>query len=234
MLRGDAAGMTVVGLDNIGKSHGAGADGLHDISLTLETGDFCFITGARGAGKTTLLNIIALADKPSSGTLILFDTDALEADRATRSALRRRIGIVFQEPRLLDHLSVADNIGLPLRIAGTPEMEIRQHVGELADWLGIAHRIDSGPQALSIGERKRAAAARAIVSRPDLLIADEPMDGVDDETVPMLMRAFEQLHNLGTTVLVATHDLAFARHSGRPSLHLDRGALAIADDGAAG
>src|SRR5436190_22868320 len=126
------AGVAVVRLDNIGKSYGAGADVLRDISLTLEPGEFCCVSGASGAGKTTLLNIIALAEQPSSGSVTLFDTDALAADRAMRAALRRRIGIVFQDLRLLDHLSVGDNIGLPLRIAGVPEDEIRDHVNELA------------------------------------------------------------------------------------------------------
>jgi cell division transport system ATP-binding protein len=224
--------VAVVRLDNIGKSYGAGADVLRDISLTLEPGEFCCVSGASGAGKTTLVKIIALADKPSSGSVTLFDTDAPAADRATRAALRRRIGIVFQDLRLLDHLSVGDNIGLPLRIAGVPEHEIRDHVNELADWLGLAHRIDTRPVILSTSERQRVAVARAIVSRPDLLIADEPTGRIDGETASTLAHVFERLNGLGTTVLIATHDIALARQFECRHLHLERGELTSLDIGA--
>ena len=223
--------MAVVRLDNIGKSYGAGAAVLHDVSLTLEPGDLCVVTGASGAGKTTLLNIITLAELPSVGRLTLFGTDALAAGRATRAALRRRIGMVFQDFRLLDHLSARDNIALPLRIVGVPESDIRDHIGELADWLAIGHRVEARPQALSISERQRVAIARAIVSRPDLLVADEPIAGVDGETALMLVRVFERLNSLGTTVLIATPDLALARQFGCRHLHLEEGELTSPDPG---
>jgi len=209
----------VVRLDNIGKSYGAGADVLHDISLTLEAGDFCCVTGASGAGKTTLLNIVALAEQPSYGRLTLFGADALAADRDTRAALRRRIGI-------------RDNIALPLRIAGIPEDKIRDHVDELATWLGIASQLESSPQTLSAGERQRVAIARAIVSRPDLLIADEPTAGRDDETALSLLRAFERLHSLGTTVLIATDNIALARRLECRHFHLEEGWLTSLDTAA--
>ena len=224
--------MAVVRLDNIGKSYGAGAAVLHDVSLTLEPGDLCVVTGASGAGKTTLLNIITLAELPSVGRLTLFDTDALAAGRATRAALRRRIGMVFQDFRLLDHLSARDNIALPLRIVGVPESDIRDHIGELADWLTIGHRVEARPQALSISERQRVAIARAIVSRPDLLVADEPIAGVDGETALMLVRVFERLNSLGTTVLIASPDLALARQFECRHLHLEAGELTSPDPGA--
>ena len=223
--------MAVVRLDNIGKSYGAGAAVLHDVSLTLEPGDLCVVTGPSGAGKTTLLNIITLAELPSVGRLTLFDTDALAAGRATRAALRRRIGMVFQDFRLLDHLSARDNIALPLRIVGVPESDIRDHIGELADWLAIGHRVEARPQALSISERQRVAIARAIVSRPDLLVADEPIAGVDGETALMLVRVFERLNSLGTTVLIATPDLALARQFECRHLHLEAGELTSPDPG---
>ena len=222
----------MVRLDNIGKSYGAGADVLHDISLTLEAGDFCCVTGASGAGKTTLLNIVALAEQPSYGRLTLFGADALAADRDTRAALRRRIGIVFQDLRLLAHLGIRDNIALPLRIAGIPEDKIRDHVDELATWLGIASQLESSPQTLSAGERQRVAIARAIVSRPDLLIADEPTAGRDDETALSLLRAFERLHSLGTAVLIATDNIALARRLECRHLHLEDGWLTSLDTAA--
>ncbi len=215
--------MAVVRLDNIGKRYGAGAAVLHDVSLTLEPGDLCVVTGASGAGKSTLLNIITLAELPSVGRLTLFGTDALAAGRATRAALRRRIGMVFQDFRLLDHRSARDNIALPVRIVGVPESDVRDHIGELADWLAIGHRVEARPQALSISERQRVAIARAIVSRPDLLVADEPIAGVDGETALMLVRVFERLNSLGTTVLIATPDLALARQFECRHLHLEAG-----------
>ena len=129
--------MAVVTLDGIGRNYGAGGAVLSEISLTLEAGEFCFLTGAPGAGKTTLLNIIALAEEPSAGRLTLFETDTAAVDRTARAALRRRIGIVFQDLRLLDHLSAGDNIALPLHVAGMADADIGEHVGEVASWLGI-------------------------------------------------------------------------------------------------
>jgi len=223
--------MAVVTLDGIGKSYGAGAAVLSEISLTLEAGDFCFVTGASGAGKTTLLNIVALAEAPSSGRLSLFDTDVAATDQKTRAALRRRIGIVFEDLRLLGHLSAEDNIALPLRIAGMRDAEIREHVAEVADWLGIGERIELRPAALSPGERQRVALARAVVSRPDLLLADEPLNRVDDDTAALLMRAFEQLNRVGTTVLIAAPDSDLVRRSPHPRLHLEGGRRAGPENG---
>jgi cell division transport system ATP-binding protein len=215
--------MAVVTLDGIGKSYGAGAAVLSEISLTLEAGDFCFITGASGAGKTTLLHIIALAEEPSSGRLTLFDTDVAAADRSARAALRRRIGLVFQDLRLLDHLSAADNIALPLRIAGMPDREIGEHVADVVGWLGIGDRVELSPADLSRAERQRVAVARAVASRPDLLLADEPTSGVDDETALTLMRAFEQLNRVGTTILIATPNAALGAQRQHPCIHLEHG-----------
>ena len=173
-----------------------------------------------------------VAEQPSYGRLTLFGADALAADRDTRAALRRRIGIVFQDLRLLAHLGIRDNIALPLRIAGIPEDKIRDHVDELATWLGIASQLESSPQTLSAGERQRVAIARAIVSRPDLLIADEPTAGRDDETALSLLRAFERLHSLGTTVLIATDNIALARRLECRHLHLEEGWLTSLDTAA--
>jgi cell division transport system ATP-binding protein len=175
------------------------------------------------------LSIIALIEAPSSGRLTLFDTDIAAADRKTRAALRRRIGIVFQDLRLLDHLSAADNIALPLRIAGMPDTEIREYVEEVADWLGIGDRIGLFPDVLSPGERRRVAVARAVVGRPDLLVADEPLSRVDDETAALLMRAFEQLNRVGTTVLIAAPDSDIIRRSPHPRIHLEEGRWAGRD-----
>ncbi|MFZ2007438.1 MAG: cell division ATP-binding protein FtsE [Stellaceae bacterium] len=220
----------MVRLENIGKRYAPDAEILRDVSMQLDTGGFYFLTGVSGAGKTTLLKIIYLAEAPSRGVVALFDTDALLADRETHNALRRRIGIVFQDFRLVDHLSVRDNVALPLRIAGAPEREIRENVPELLSWMGLEGKLDFRPSTLSGGEQQRVAIARAIVRRPDLLIADEPTGNVDDEIAMLLVRVFERINKLGTTVLIATHDVAFARQFAHRRYHLDRGSLSFAGD----
>jgi cell division transport system ATP-binding protein len=222
----------LVRLENVGKRYGAEAEILRDVSLTLDPGGFYFLTGVSGAGKTTLLKIIYLAEPPSRGVVTLFDTDAATASRAAHNELRRRIGIVFQDFRLVDHLSVRDNVALPMRIAGASEREIREDVPELLDWMGLDGKLDFRPATLSGGEQQRVAIARAIVRRPDLLIADEPTGNVDDEIAMLLVRVFERINKLGTTVLIATHDVAFARQFAHRRYHLDSGALCIASEAA--
>jgi cell division transport system ATP-binding protein len=219
----------VVRLENVGKQYGADAEILRDVSMRLDSGGFYFLTGVSGAGKSTLLKIIYLAETPSRGTLALFDTDVATADRAALTALRRRLGIVFQDFRLVEHLTVRDNVALPLRIAGAPEREILENVPELLSWMGLDGKLDFPPASLSGGEQQRVAIARAIVRRPDLLIADEPTGNVDDDIAMLLVRVFERINKLGTTVLIATHDIAFARQFSHRRFHLDRGVLSVAD-----
>jgi cell division transport system ATP-binding protein len=216
----------LVRLENVGKRYGGGPEILQDVTVTLDPGGFYFLTGVSGAGKTTLLKIIYLAERASHGAVTLFDTAAV--DRRTQSALRRRIGIVFQDFRLIEHLNVRDNVALPLRIAGAPEREIRENVPELLSWLGLGDKGDLRPATLSGGEQQRVAIARAIVRRPDLLLADEPTGNVDDEIAMLLVRVFERINRLGTTVLIATHDVAFARQFAHERFHLDRGVLSAA------
>jgi cell division transport system ATP-binding protein len=217
----------VVTLEHVGKRYGAGAPILTDVSLQLEPGGFYFLTGASGVGKTTLLKLIYLAEHPSRGGLRLFGTDAAALDRAGLAALRRRIGIVFQDFRLLDDLTAAENVALPLRIDGVPERQIRANVPELLAWVGLANRADAVAATLSGGERQRIAIARAVVRRPELLIADEPTGNVDDDVAMLLVRVFERINRLGTTVLIATHDIAFARQFEHRHFHLDRGMLSV-------
>ncbi len=221
----------VVRLENIGKRYGSGAEVLHDVTLTLDPGGFYFLTGVSGAGKTTLLKLIYLGERPSRGIVTLFDTDTATADRATQTALRRRIGIVFQDFRLIEHLSVRDNVALPLRIAGAPEREIRENVPELLGWLGLGDKADLRPNTLSGGEQQRVAIARAIVRRPDLLLADEPTGNVDDEIAMLLVRVFERINRLGTTVMIATHDVALARQFEHERFHLEQGVVTPVTDG---
>ncbi|HYM72206.1 MAG TPA: cell division ATP-binding protein FtsE [Stellaceae bacterium] len=223
----------MVRLENIGKRYGTDAEILRDVSLTLDSGGFYFLTGVSGAGKTTLLKIIYLGEQPTRGTVTLFDTDVAATDRAAHTALRRRVGIVFQDFRLVEHLSVRDNVALPLRIAGASEREIRENIPELLGWMGLEDKLDAHPASLSGGEQQRVAIARAIVRRPDLLIADEPTGNVDDEIAMLLVRFFERINKLGTTILIATHDIGFARQFAHRRFHLDKGILSVPDEDAA-
>lgn len=220
-----SADTAVVKLDRISKRYGAGAPILSDVSLSLDPGGFCLLTGKAGAGKTTLLKIASLAARPDSGRVVLFGRDTGRLDRTALAALRRRIGIVFQDARIVEDWSIADNVALPLRLAGTAEREIRQNVPELLAWLGLEKRMDAPAAALSGSERQRVAIARAVVGRPELLIADEPTGNVDAETALLLARIFQSMNRLGTTILIATHDLAVARNFGGRILCLENGLL---------
>ena len=221
--------MAVVTLEHIGKRYDTGLPVLTNVSLTLEPGAFHFLTGASGAGKTTLLKIITLTERPSHGRLTLFGADSAALDRTARAALRRRIGIVFQDVWLIDELSARDNVALPLRIAGTAERQIRNNVTELLAWVGLAERAASPAAELSGGERQLVAIARAIIARPKLLIADEPTANGGDETALLLVRLFERINTLGTTVLIASDDIAFASRFAHRRFHLDHGMLVDPD-----
>ena len=223
----------MVTLEHIEKRYDAGPPIISDMSLTLEAGGFYFLTGASGSGKTTLLRLITLAERPTRGRLTLFGADTAALDRDAQALLRRRIGIVFQDSRLIDDLSAGDNVALPLRIAGAAEHEARDNVAELLAWVGLAERADTPAATLSGGERQRVAIARAIVRRPELLIADEPTGNGGDEIALLLVRVFEQINRLGTTVLIATDDIAFARRFEHQRFHLDRGLLLDAGAAAA-
>jgi cell division transport system ATP-binding protein len=215
----------VVKLEHIGKRSDTGVEVLADISLSLEPGAFYFLTGASGAGKTALLKIVALAERPSRGRLTLFGTDTSTLDRAARAALRRRIGMVFQETWLIDELSACDNVALPLRIAGGAEREVRDNARALLAWIGLEDRADAPAGVLSGGERQLVAIARAVVGRPGLLVADEPTGKGGSETALLLVRVCERINRLGTTVLIASDDLELAGRFAHQRFHLDRGAL---------
>ena len=215
----------MVRLEHIGKRYGAGPDILHDVSLALAPGEFRFLVGGSGSGKTTLLNIISLAERPSAGVLRLFGADVGTLDRAGRAILRRRMGIVFQEFRFVDRLTVGENVALPLRIARLSEAEIGDRVEALLRWFELNQLVDAVPSQLCGSAKQRVAIARAIVTRPDLLIADEPAAQADAETADLLLRVFERLNRLGTTVLVATHDITFARRFAHPCWEFEAGSV---------
>jgi cell division transport system ATP-binding protein len=196
----------MVRFENVGMRYSSGPEVLRDVTFALEPGSFTFLTGVSGAGKTTLLKLIDVSEPPSRGLISLFGRDIATAKRSEFPALRRRIGVVFQDFRLLDHLSAFDNVGLPLRLAGGRLQNYAQDVEELLTWVGLGDRLKARPPTLSGGEQQRVAIARAVVARPDLLIADEPTGNVDAEIGDRLIRLFAELNRLGTTVLIATHD----------------------------
>ena len=215
----------MVRFDNVGMRYGSGPEVLRDVSFSLAPGSFHFLTGASGAGKSTLLRLMYLARRPTRGLINLFDHDIATLPRRELPAVRRRIGVVFQEFRLIDHLTAMQNVALPLRVAGTDEALIRQHTVELLSWVGLADHLDSKPPTLSGGQQQRLAVARAVIARPALLIADEPTGNVDDKSAFRLMRLFEELNKVGTTVVVATHNESLTRRFRHPSLHLEAGEL---------
>jgi cell division transport system ATP-binding protein len=196
-----------VRFENVGLRYGLGLEVLRDISFSLEPGTFHFLTGASGAGKTSLLKLLYLAQRPSRGLISLFGEDVITTRREDLPALRRRIGVVFQEFRLLSHLTAYENVALPLRISGARDKDIREHVEELLVWVGLEGRIQATPATLSGGEQQRLAIARAVIGRPDLLIADEPTGNVDPDMAHRLLHLFYELNKLGTTTIVATHDM---------------------------
>jgi len=217
----------LVRFDNVAIRYGAGPEVLHDITLRLEPGSFHFLTGPSGAGKTTLLRMIYLAERPTRGTISLFDQDVTQLGRTALANLRRKIGIVFQDFRLIDHLSAFDNVALPLRVAGVDERRVQAHVTELLEWVGLADHLGARPQTLSGGQKQRLAIARAVIAGPSLLLADEPTGNVDDAMAERLMRLFEEMNRLGTTLVLATHNEALVARRGHPRLHLDGGRIAV-------
>jgi cell division transport system ATP-binding protein len=224
----------VAQLENVGLRYGLGPEVLRDITLTLSTGSFHFLTGASGAGKSSLMRLLYLAQRPSRGIVSLFGRDVTELARRELSELRRRIGVVFQDFRLLRHLSAFDNVALPLRVAGVREGEIRKHVTELLEWVALTEHMDSLPSTMSGGQQQRVAIARAVITRPRLLLADEPTGNVDERIALRLMRLFDELNKLGTTIVIASHNQGLVEHMHRPTLHLDAGRLTVRRGGAAG
>ena len=215
--------MSIVRFENVGLRYGTGPEVLKDLNLTLETGSFSFLTGASGAGKTSLMRMLFLALKPTRGMITLFGENVSALPRSRLPDLRRRIGVVFQEFRLLDHLTTFENVALPLRIRGAKLNEYRDNVMELLDWVGLDHHANSYPPVLSGGEKQRAAIARAVVSSPELLLADEPTGNVDPALALRLMKLFRQLNQFGTTVLIATHDTHLLETFDVPVLQLADG-----------
>jgi cell division transport system ATP-binding protein len=217
----------VIRFENVGLRYSLGPEVLRDVSFGIEPGTFQFLTGPSGAGKTSLLRLMLLSLRPTRGLITMFDEDTATLSKDGRATLRRRIGIVFQDFRLLDHLTTYENVALPLRVLGRHEAEYRAEVVELLQWVGLGERMGALPPVLSGGEKQRAAIARAVIARPQLLLADEPTGNVDANLGQRLLRLFVELNRLGTAVVIATHDIAMMDEYDARRLVLHEGRLHV-------
>ncbi|WP_175869092.1 cell division ATP-binding protein FtsE [Bartonella gabonensis] len=218
----------MIHFENVGLRYGMGPEVLRDISFHIPAGSFQFLTGASGAGKTSLMRLMFLALKPTRGHIDLFGTDTALLKRQELPALRQRIGVVFQDFRLLDHMTTYENVSLPLRIKGQEEATYRSEVEDLLCWVGLGDHIHVLPPVLSGGEKQRVAIARALIDQPEILLADEPTGNVDPPLAKRLLRLFIELNRFGTAVIIATHDIGLMEqvaarrmllHNGRMTIH---------------
>jgi cell division transport system ATP-binding protein len=216
---------SILRLEDVSMGYISGQDVLKDITLSINRGGFYFLSGASGAGKSSLLNIFALALKPTKGKVVLFDKDTTGLMRNDLPPLRRRIGTVFQDYRLIDHLSVEENIGLPLKIAGESKKQVADKVASLLAWVGLSAFSKTRPDILSGGQKQRVAIARAVVTSPDILLADEPSGNLDPKLRLKFMYLFETLHKGGTTIVFATHDEELISKFPHPVMRLRDGRI---------
>jgi len=219
----------MIRFENVGMRYGTGDEVLHDVTFELEQGSLHFLTGASGAGKSTLLKLLYLAHRPSRGTITFDGKDVTTASRHELPKIRRRIGVVFQNFRLLAHMTAIENVMLPLMIAGAREADIREHAEELLAWVGLTESLNARPSTLSGGEQQRLAIARAVIAKPKLLLADEPTGNVDPEMSKRLMHLFVELNRIGTTTVVATHESELVQMVQATELRLEKGRLTRID-----
>jgi cell division transport system ATP-binding protein len=220
----------LIEFSDVGLRYGNGPEILRDLTFSVEPGSFHFLTGPSGAGKTSLLRLLLLSLKPSRGKVTMFGEDVSNLTQDRLLQMRRHIGIVFQEFRLLDHLTTFENVALPLRVLGQPESEYRPNVTELLEWVGLGERMNALPSLLSGGEKQRAAIARAVIARPKVLLADEPTGNVDPELSSRLVHLFAELNRtLGMTIILATHELPLLDKFPYPRMLLSKGELVIHD-----
>ncbi len=223
----DSGNGPVIEFINVGLRYGHGPEILKDLTFKIEPGTFHFLTGPSGSGKTSLLKLLLLSLRPSRGEVKLFGQDVTDLDQDRLLQMRRHIGIVFQDFRLLDHMTTFENVALPLRVLGQPESAYRSNVSELLEWVGLGERMDALPQLLSGGEKQRAAIARAVIGKPDILLADEPTGNVDPDLSLRLVSLFAELNRMGTTIILATHELPLLDSFDFPRMLLKDGEVAF-------
>ena len=219
----------MVRFEHVGLRYGLGAEVLRDLSFDIGASSFQFLTGPSGAGKTSLLRLLFLSMRPTRGLVNLFGHDVSLLDKDGIAGLRKRIGIVLQDFRLLDHMTTYENVALPFRVMGKEESSYRREVIDLLKWVGLGERMDALPPILSGGEKQRAAIARAVIARPHLLLADEPTGNVDPSLAQRLLRLFIELNKTGTSVVIPTHDIALMDQFDARRLVLHDGKLHIYD-----
>jgi cell division transport system ATP-binding protein len=217
----------MIRFESVGMRYGVGPEILRDLTFSIAPNSFQFLTGPSGAGKSTLLKLIMLSLRPSRGVITMHGSDVARMSEAELTMVRRRTGVVFQEFRLLDHLSTFENVALPMRVQGRAEASYRAEVIELLQWVGLGDRMHVLPPVLSGGEKQRAAIARALIAKPEFLIADEPTGNVDPSLARRLLRLFVELHRLGTAIIIATHDYALMEQFEARRLILDGGRLSV-------
>ncbi|HEY0901166.1 MAG TPA: cell division ATP-binding protein FtsE [Micavibrio sp.] len=217
----------MIRFEHVGLRYGIGPEVLSDIHFTLAPGSFHFLTGPSGAGKTSLMSLMYLGRLPTRGLVTMFGQNVNKMKREDMVQLRQRIGVVFQDFRLLNHMSTFDNVALPLRIAGKPEKEIQSNVRELLEWVGLGEHMNVLPNTMSGGQQQRIAIARAVITRPRLLLADEPTGNLDDAIGERLLGLFEQLNRMGTTLVIATHNQLLMDKFPHPRMILSKGQLTI-------
>jgi cell division transport system ATP-binding protein len=222
-FRGEIGSRCLIRLDKVGLKYASGGEVLREVSFHLKPGSFYFLTGPSGAGKTSLLRLLFMTNKPTRGRLQLFGEDITDYSPSKRAQLRRRIGIVFQDFRLLDHLTTWENVALPLQVVGRRMSHYKEDVTDLLQWVGLGDRMHAYPNILSGGEKQRAAIARAVIGKPELLLADEPTGNVDPAMAKRLLRLFVELNRLGTSVIIATHDHTLMDQFKAPRLQLEAG-----------
>lgn len=217
----------MIRLANLALKYDRGPDVLSEVNFHLRPGSFHFLTGPSGAGKSSLLRLLFMSLHPTRGQIHMFGQDVSRISTAKRAHLRRRIGIVFQDFRLLDHLTTWENVALPLRVVGKHKNDYKEDVTDLLQWVGLGDRMHAYPSVLSGGEKQRAAIARAVIGKPELLLADEPTGNVDPQMARRLLRLFVELNRLGTSVVIATHDHQLMRQYKAPRLELHQGHVRI-------
>ena len=217
----------MVRFENVGLRYGLGPEVLRDLTFSINAHSFQFLTGPSGAGKTSLLRLLFLSHRPTRGLVNLFGHDVARLNKDAVAGLRKRIGIVLQDFRLLDHMTTYENVALPFRVIGRDESSYRREVIDLLHWVGLGHRMDALPPILSGGEKQRAAIARAVIARPNLLLADEPTGNVDPTLARRLLRLFIELNKSGTAVVIATHDITLMDQYSAKRMILHEGRLHI-------
>lgn len=217
----------IISLEHVGLQYAEDRTVFWDLSYNILIGDFYFLTGRSGAGKTSLLKILYRAVPPTTGAVRVFGYDLRTLSRSDLPIFRQHIGLIFQDCRLIPTLSIVDNVALSIHINGTAYKRSCTYAKELLDWVGLGDYLDESPDALSDGQKQRVAIARAVVKRPALLLADEPTGNLDDENAFRLMALFEELHHMGTTVVLATHNNELVRGFSYPQLILRDGSLSV-------